>query len=152
MPSDLPTRRNVFQALLDLLRERTGIDFSLYRQTTIRRRLLRRMALLKQGTLGRYLEYVKENPGELHALAQDALIRVTRFFRDAQAFEALSQSVFPALIRKTPVERDVRIWAPGCSTGEEAYSLAICFLEGRGTDAEQRFRPDFRHRPQRGRD
>jgi two-component system CheB/CheR fusion protein len=120
---------NVFQALLDLLRERTGIDFSLYRQTTIRRRLLRRMALLKQPTLGRYLEYVKENPAELHALAQDALIRVTRFFRDAEAFEALSRRVFPALIRKTPVEREVRIWAPGCSTGEEAYSLAICFLE-----------------------
>ena len=90
---------------------------------------MRRMALLKQGSLGEYLEYVKENPDELHALAQDALIRVTRFFRDAEAFEAVSQRVFPALIRKTPVERYVRIWVPGCSTGEEAYSLAICFLE-----------------------
>jgi two-component system, chemotaxis family, CheB/CheR fusion protein len=117
------------QTLLDLLRVYTGIDFSLYRQTTIRRRLLRRMALLKQGSLGRYLEYVKENPDELHALAQDALIRVTRFFRDAEAFEAVSRRVFPTLIRKTPVERYVRIWVPGCSTGEEAYSLAICFLE-----------------------
>ena len=75
------------------------------------------------------MEHVKENPDELHALAQDVLIRVTHFFRDPEAFEVLSRRVFPALIRKTPPEGAVRVWASGCSTGEEAYSIAICFLE-----------------------
>ena len=65
------------------------------RRTTVRRRLVRRLALLRQKTLGDYTQYVKENPDELHALAQDILIRVTRFFRDADAFDALSRKVFP---------------------------------------------------------
>ncbi len=129
IPEQSPGSAEEFQALLDLLREHTGIDFGLYRQTTIRRRLLRRMVLLKQGSLSGYLGYVKGNPDELHALAQDALIRVTRFFRDPGAFEALARRVLPALIRKTKLDRPVRIWVPGCSTGEEAYSIAICFLE-----------------------
>ena len=118
-----------FEAVLDLVRAATGIDFSMYRQTTVRRRLLRRLALLSLRSLRDYLEHVKENPDELHALTQDVLIRVTHFFRDPEAFEVLSRRVFPALIRKTPADRSVRIWVPGCSTGEEAYSIAICFLE-----------------------
>ena len=118
-----------FEELFDLLRNGTGIDFSLYRQTTVRRRALRRIALLRQGSLHDYVEYMKEHPDELQALAQDILIRVTHFFRDPEAFEVLAHRVFPALIRKTPPDRAVRIWVPGCSTGEEAYSIAICFLE-----------------------
>ena len=124
-----PDSQNDFEAVLDLVRAGTGIDFSLYRQTTVRRRLLRRMALLRLGSLGDYLEHAKENPDELHALTQDVLIRVTHFFRDPEAFEVLSRRVFPALIRKTPRDRAVRIWVPGCSTGEEAYSIAICYLQ-----------------------
>ena len=95
----------------------------------MRRRALRRIALLKQGSLRNYVEHLKQNPDELQALAQDILIRVTHFFRDPEAFEVLAHRVFPALIRKTPPDRGVRIWVPGCSTGEEAYSIAICFLE-----------------------
>ena len=122
-----PDSQNDFKAILDLVRAGTGID--MYRQTTVRRRLLRRLALLRLRTLRDYVEHVKENPGELHALTQDILIRVTHFFRDSEAFEVLGRRVFPALIRKTPADRSVRIWVPGCSTGEEAYSIAICFLE-----------------------
>jgi two-component system CheB/CheR fusion protein len=76
-----PDSQNDFEAILDLVRAGTGIDFSMYRQTTVRRRLLRRLALLRLGTLRDYVEHVKENPGELHALTQDLLIRVTHFFR-----------------------------------------------------------------------
>ena len=71
-----------------------------YRQTTVRRRLLRRLALLRLGSLRDYVEHVKENPGELHSLTQDVLIRVTHFFRDPEAFEVLGRRVFPALIRQ----------------------------------------------------
>jgi two-component system CheB/CheR fusion protein len=124
-----PDSQKDFDTVLDLVHAGTGIDFRKYRQTTVRRRLLRRLALLRLGSLGDYLEHVKENPDELHALTQDVLIRVTHFFRDAGAFEVLSRRVFPALIRKTPADRSVRIWVPGCSTGEEAYSIAICFLQ-----------------------
>ena len=128
IPTPAPDSES-FEELLDLLRNGTGIDFSLYRQTTVRRRALRRIALLKQGSLRNYVEHLKQNPDELQALAQDILIRVTHFFRDPEAFEVLAHRVFPALIRKTPPDRGVRIWVPGCSTGEEAYSIAICFLE-----------------------
>jgi two-component system, chemotaxis family, CheB/CheR fusion protein len=129
LSGQFPEADKDFQYLLNLLRIGTGIDFSLYRQTTFRRRVLRRAALLRQGTLGDYAEYAKENPDELHALAQDILIRVTRFFRDSEVFDVLSRKVFPALIRKTPPDLAVRVWVAGCSTGEEAYSIAICFLE-----------------------
>ena len=128
IPTPAPDSES-FEELLDLLRNGTGIDFSLYRQTTVRRRALRRIALLKQGSLRNYVEHLKQNPDELQALAQDILIRVTHFFRDPEAFEVLAHRVFPALIRKTPPDRGVRIWVPGCSTGEEAYSIAICFVE-----------------------
>jgi len=81
------------------------------------------------GSLRDYAEHAKGNLDELHALTQDILIRVTRFFRDPEAFEVLSQTVFPVLIRKTPPDGTLRIWVPGCSTGEEAYSIAMCLLE-----------------------
>jgi two-component system CheB/CheR fusion protein len=91
--------------------------------------VLRRVAVLKQERLGDYVRYARENPEEAHALAQDILIRVTRFFRDPAAFEVLSRKAIPDLIRKTPRDRAARVWVAGCSTGEEAYSIAICFLE-----------------------
>ena len=118
-----------FEAILDRVRAATGIDFGMYRQTTVCRRLMRRLALLRLGSLRDYVAYVDDNPGELHSLTQDVLIRVTHFFRDPAAFEALARKVFPVLIRRTPPDRTVRVWAPGCSTGEEAYSLAISFME-----------------------
>ncbi|HXS98436.1 MAG TPA: chemotaxis protein CheB [Candidatus Limnocylindrales bacterium] len=124
-----PDSEREFQTIGELLRSNTGIDFSLYRQATVRRRVQRRVAVLKQRGLRDYVEYVRENPEEAHALAQDILIRVTRFFRDSDTFDTLSRKVFPALIRKTPHDRAVRIWVAGCSTGEEAYSIGMCFAE-----------------------
>jgi two-component system, chemotaxis family, CheB/CheR fusion protein len=118
-----------FQAVADLLKSGAGIDFSLYRQSTVRRRVLRRVAVLRQPGLREYVELLRKQPEEAHALAQDILIRVTRFFRDPDVFEVLSRKVFPALIRKTPKDRVARIWVAGCSTGEEAYSIAMCFVE-----------------------
>jgi two-component system CheB/CheR fusion protein len=118
-----------FQAVADLLKTGAGIDFSLYRQTTVRRRVLRRLAVLKLPSLRDYVDHLRENPDEAQALAQDILIRVTRFFRDPETFEILSRKVFPALIRKTPKDRVARVWVAGCSTGEEAYSVGMCFVE-----------------------
>jgi two-component system CheB/CheR fusion protein len=129
LSSRFPGSDGDFQAVIDLLHAGTGIDFSLYRQTTFRRRVLRRSALLRKGSLGEYVAYLRENPDELHALSQEILIRVTHFFRDPEAFDVLSKRVFPALIRKTPADGVARVWVPGCSTGEEAYSIAIGFLE-----------------------
>ena len=124
-----PNSQKDFQAVSDLLRAYTGIDFGPYRQTTVRRRGLRRVALTRRESLSDYAQYARENPDEMHALAQDILIRVTRFFRDPEAFDVLSRKVFPGLIRQAAPDAAVRIWVTGCSTGEEAYSLAICFLE-----------------------
>jgi two-component system CheB/CheR fusion protein len=124
-----PNSQKDFQAVSDLLRAYTGIDFGPYRQTTVMRRVLRRVALLRRESLSDYAQYARENPDEMHALAQDILIRVTRFFRDPEAFDVLSRRVFPGLIRQAAPDAAVRIWVTGCSTGEEAYSLAICFLE-----------------------
>ncbi len=124
-----PVTERGFQTVAELLKGPTGIDFNLYRQTTVRRRVLRRLAVLKLQNIPDYVEYIRENPNEAHALAQDILICVTRFFRDADVFEALSRKVFPSLIRKTPKDRVVRVWIAGCSTGEEAYSVAMCFVE-----------------------
>lgn len=124
-----PDAERDIDSVLELVHHATGVDFSQYRRTTVRRRLLRRVALLRLGSLGDYLGYLRENPDEAHALVQDILIRVTHFFRDRDAFEALSRRVFPALIRRTPQDGAVRVWVAGCSTGEEAYSIAMCFLE-----------------------
>jgi two-component system CheB/CheR fusion protein len=115
--------------ILDLLRAGSRVDFSLCRQTTVRRRMLRRLVLLGLESPADYVRRLKGNPEELHALAQDLLIRVARFFRDPGVFEVLSRRVFPNLIRRAPPGRGVRVWVPGCSTGEEAYSVAICFTE-----------------------
>ena len=119
------------QELMRRLRAATGVNFALYRPTTIQRRLLRRIALRGQRDLHEYLTHLDSDPGELQELARDLLISVTRFFRDAQVFAYLSQTVFPELIRHVGPGGEVRIWTPGCSTGEEAYSLAMTFLEAR---------------------
>lgn len=112
-----------------LLRSRTGNDFTYYKHSTIRRRIKRRMVLHQLEKMEDYVKYLQKQPGELDALFQDILINVTSFFRDPETFEALKQEVFPILIEKRPAEQPLRIWVPGCSTGEEVYSLAIALLE-----------------------
>jgi two-component system CheB/CheR fusion protein len=116
------------ELLMSLLREETGVDFTHYKQTTLHRRITRRMVLHKLEKLKDYVRYVRNTPGELEKLYEDMLIHVTGFFRDPEAFEALRQSVFPHLFHQNRKET-IRIWVPGCSTGEEVYSLAMALLE-----------------------
>src|SRR5438093_61358 len=118
-----------------MLREKSGLDFTLYRQTTIRRRIARRMLIHGVGTLEAYRRYLEEHPSQVHALYNDLLVNVTRFFRDADAFRILQRSVFPSIIKQRPVDAPIRIWAPGCATGEEAYSLAIELIECLGDES-----------------
>ncbi|PYN18460.1 MAG: hypothetical protein DME05_00745, partial [Candidatus Rokuibacteriota bacterium] len=119
-----------------MLREKSGLDFTLYRQTTIRRRIARRMLIHGVGTLEAYRRYLEEHPSQVQALSNDLLVNVTRFFRDADAFRILERSVFPIIIKQRPADAPIRIWAPGCATGEEAYSLAIELLESLGDESE----------------
>ncbi|MFZ0733284.1 MAG: chemotaxis protein CheB [Candidatus Sulfotelmatobacter sp.] len=121
---------NDLNRLLNLLREASGVDFALYKQTTLQRRIRRRMVLHHVASVKGYLAYVRKNPKELDELYRDILIHVTGFFRDKHAYEALTERVFPALFQSRKLEDNpIRIWIPGCSTGEEAYSIAICLLE-----------------------
>lgn len=114
--------------LLAMLREATSVDFTHYKHTTLQRRIQRRMILHKVETLKDYVRYVRNTPGEIEELYQDILIHVTGFFRDPGAFEALRKHVYPALFHEKRKET-VRIWVPGCSTGEEVYSLCMSLME-----------------------
>jgi two-component system, chemotaxis family, CheB/CheR fusion protein len=115
--------------IIRLLLARTAVDFTNYKQNTIRRRILRRMALLNLQEPPDYLSLLRDNPAEVQALYQDFLIRVTQFFRDPAAFEALKEKVFPALVEGRRPGTPIRAWVAGCATGEEAYSLAMSLLE-----------------------
>jgi len=116
------------ESILKLLRDTTAVDFANYRQSTLRRRIKRRMILRKIETLKDYVRYLRSTPGEAEELYQDILIHVTGFFRDAGAFEALRKHVFPYLFLEKRKDT-IRVWVPGCSTGEEVYSLAMSLLE-----------------------
>jgi two-component system CheB/CheR fusion protein len=115
--------------IINFMRGHTNVDFSHYKRTTILRRIRRRMALRGLEQLDDYLHALQEEPVEVQNLYQDFLIRVTRFFRDEEVFEALRQQVFPLLLRDRGANSPIRVWVTGCSTGEEAYSLAISLLE-----------------------
>ncbi len=128
---------SVFKQILSLLRIRKGTDFTYYKQTTIRRRIYRRMALSQLRELTAYLKFLRENNTEQDVLYQDLLIPVTSFFRDTKTFDNLCQSIFPALIKNKQPNEPIRIWIAGCSTGEEAYSTAICFKELLGDRREK---------------
>ena len=111
------------------IRTATGVDFTYYKQSTILRRIHRRMLLHKIDALEQYVRYLQENPAEVGILYQDILINVTSFFREPETFNALKNMVFPRILENRSSDMPIRIWVPGCSTGEEAYSLAICFSE-----------------------
>jgi two-component system CheB/CheR fusion protein len=117
------------QRIFALLRAMRGVDFSLYKPPTIQRRIQRRMALQKIEEIEPYIRFLKENPGEVEALYQDILIQVTHFFREPDALNHLRKSVFPRLLHDRPDDSPIRIWIPGCATGEEVYSVAILLLE-----------------------
>lgn len=121
--------RNSFEKIINLLRLATGHDFSLYKQTTVYRRIERRLGVHQIVDLAIYIRFIQENPSELQVLFKELLIGVTNFFRDAQAWETLKEKIFPNLLSTNAQNPALRAWVTGCSTGEEAYSLAIIFIE-----------------------
>ncbi|MCX7004575.1 MAG: chemotaxis protein CheR, partial [bacterium] len=125
----LPRAENALKKIFVLLRAQTSHDFSQYKPSTIQRRIERRMAAHQIETMDGYVKHLQQTPAEVEALFRDLLIGVTNFFRDPEAFTALEQQVIPQLFAGKPVDGVIRVWVPGCSTGEEAYSLAILFEE-----------------------
>jgi two-component system CheB/CheR fusion protein len=122
--------------IISVLRSGTAVDFTNYKRSTIRRRILRRMALRGIVEVGEYLRFLREDPAEPQSLFQDFLIRVTQFFRDPEVFDALRDKVFPQLVQGRNADAPVRLWVAGCASGEEVYSLAIALLEYLGGRAE----------------
>ena len=119
---------DTFQKLFILLRNRTGHDFSQYKQNTIYRRVERRIAISQLENLPNYLRMLQENPAEIESLFRELLIGVTTFFRDPESFVKLKTALLD-LVKSKPDNGQIRIWVPGCSTGEEAYSVAILLRE-----------------------
>ena len=115
--------------IIELLAANTQYDFSLYKEGTLRRRIERRMALAGTADSARYLQTLRDDLGERASLANDLLINVTQFFRDAGAFDELAKTIIPELVQRQTLDRPLRVWVPGCSTGEEAYSITMLFLE-----------------------
>ncbi|BAU09636.1 signal transduction histidine kinase with CheB and CheR activity [Leptolyngbya sp. NIES-3755] len=124
-----PDAQQALTVIFNLLKRTSGVDFTHYKQTTLSRRFQRRMVLYKLERLEDYAGYLQSNPAEVMALYQDCLIHVTSFFRDADSFEMLKTLVFPVITKDKSPGTPLRVWVAGCSTGEEAYSIAICLLE-----------------------
>ncbi|WP_434686015.1 chemotaxis protein CheB [Pseudanabaena minima] len=122
-------RKEALPMIFHLLQNAMGTDFSNYKKGTIRRRILRRMALLNLQNLEEYTAYLQEHPIEVERLYNDILISVTSFFRDPDSFVALQKLVFPVISQNKTLDLPIRIWVAGCATGEEVYSLAISLLE-----------------------
>jgi len=117
------------KAICEILLDHTGHDFSGYKTRTFYRRIERRMQILQIPSLPAYVDRLREDPGEVNTLFRDLLIGVTNFFRDTKAFEALQQLVMPRLFEGKGPSDTIRVWVPGCATGEEVYSLAILLRE-----------------------
>jgi len=130
-------RKSDIAPILSILQNAVGVDFTRYQPNTLHRRIKRRMILVKAGGLRDYMKILREKPDEVQALYQDVLINVTSFFRDSETFETLKIETLPKLIKGRTTDEPVRIWVVGCSTGEEAYSLAILFSEVAGTSKSQ---------------
>ncbi|WP_186183892.1 chemotaxis protein CheB [Burkholderia gladioli] len=126
---------NNLRPIFRLLQKTCDIDFTHYKRGTIERRLARRMALRQVQSVADYTAELDGDPAEVLALGRDLLIRVTSFFRDAESFDALTQTVFPRILADRETDMPIRIWVAGCSTGEEVYSIAICLVEYLGEQA-----------------
>ncbi len=118
-----------YKVVTNLLKLKFGVDFSKYKENTINRRISRRMLIHKMENLPDYVALLQKDPKELRALYDDFLIGVTHFFREPEAFKLLSEQILPRLIKQKPPEESIRVWVPGCATGEEAYSVGICIRE-----------------------
>ncbi len=136
-PSEDEAFSGMLAHLLRLVRSRTKVDFSGYKETTLLRRIGRRLALTGSTTLDGYLSFVDENPEELDLLAREILVSVTSFFREKESFDVLDGELARIIERKSPGD-EIRVWVPGCATGEEAYSIAMLLAEHLG-DAVERY-------------
>lgn len=125
----LTREENSLKKVLILLRSQTGHDFSNYKPSTINRRIERRLAIQHIDTMDDYVRYLQETPNEVEGLFKDLLIGVTTFFRDKEAFTKLEEEIVPKLFEGKPAGANIRVWCVGCSTGEEAYSIAILIQE-----------------------
>ena len=125
----LPARDDDWFHIFKLLTAASGVDFTFYKKSTIKRRIARRMAVHKIELLSNYVKYLESHREELDALYQDILIHVTNFFREPEVFRTFQAKIVPRLFGSKSSGDPVRVWIAGCSTGEEAYSLAICLLE-----------------------
>lgn len=125
----VPTNEIAMKKVFVLLRAQTGHDFSQYKMNTIHRRIERRMAIHQIETIDEYVRYLQQDSAEVDILFRDLLIGVTSFFRDPEAFATLEEKVIPQLFSDRAADAMIRVWVPGCSTGEEAYSIAILLQE-----------------------
>lgn len=135
--AELRPKEDDLQRIFALLRTASGVDFSHYKRPTIERRMLRRMALHRFTKVSQYLELLQKQPHEINRLYQDILIHVTFFFREPDSFKVLAEKVFPKLMEDRRPNESLRIWIPGCSSGEEPYSVAISLLEFLGDRADE---------------
>jgi two-component system CheB/CheR fusion protein len=118
-----------FQRILQLLRVSSGLELRQYKPETLRRRIARRMILLRKDDLASYYRFLQLRSDEVRLLQEDLLINVTRFFRDPGFWESIRENLLPGLLKDRSTEKPIRVWCAGCSTGEEAYSLAITIIE-----------------------
>lgn len=125
----MPRTEQARKKLFVLLRAQTGHDFSNYKPSTIHRRIERRMAVQQIESMDDYVQFAQRTPSEVEALFRDLLIGVTHFFRDAEAFQVLEDQIIPKVFAGKPNGSTIRVWTPGCSTGQEAYSIAILLQE-----------------------
>jgi two-component system CheB/CheR fusion protein len=128
-PEEIQGGGTSFEQILHLLHQATGMDFSLYKQSTLQRRIGRRLVIHRLNSLEAYVNFLRENPAEIGALTEDLFIKVTGFFREPKAFEVLKDKFFPLILPDKSSRAPIRCWVAGCATGEEAYSLAICWVE-----------------------
>ena len=130
--AEAPSEEEQLKRVFRRLRATHGVDFTHYKRSTLRRRLARRMAVRQLQDLADYIAVMEDDAGETAALYQDFLIRVTGFFRDPEVFEGLRDRVFPSLCESRSPKEPIRIWVPGCASGEEVYSIAIALMEFMG--------------------
>ena len=124
-----PTDEDLMTNVFNVLKNVTNINYTYYKQTTILRRIERRLVITHNRNLQEYVSYLNNNPEEARLLAKEVLIGVTSFFRDADYFDTLKERVIKPMVKDCPAGNQLRVWVAGCSTGEEAYSIAILFKE-----------------------
>lgn len=121
--------QNQLSKVIAILRDEKGVDFTLYKENTIIRRLEKRISINRFTKIEEYVKFLARNKREVDILFNELLIGVTRFFRDEESFTVLKSEIIPRIAENSNTEKEIRIWTPGCSTGEEAYSIAILFAE-----------------------